>query len=179
MAVSKWKLLRGKHAFSRSTDPNNPESQELVVYVPGDTFESEQDLSKHNSPGSLKFERLLDTARVKYKLPPGIIADSNAAKVQAAATSGFKDGNNPLNLEPLALPKLGVPFPQEQIPSEESEADTEDDAEGDESDPTKDTTELENMTVDQLKKLAEECEVDLGSAKLKAEIIKTLVAAGI
>ncbi len=78
----KFKLLRGRHAESVSTNnPEQPGETKLVIFNKGDRFESNSELDKKfNSSGSVKFERLDDDAKV-------------SSSVNVAANAGALIGN--------------------------------------------------------------------------------------
>ena len=111
--MAKFKVLRGLHSEGGCT------------YQPGDVVDSASDLSRHNRPGSRKFEK------VEGDVPSSIEA------VQVAAEKGFNSSE-----EPAVVP-------------------------------------LEHLTLKQLKDLASEWEIDLGSSIKKDEIISTLRAEGV
>lgn len=88
----RFKIIRGGHAYNAGTDLK----PELVVFNQGDIVETHLELDKmHNSPGSIKFERLdtvvEDTPEILAELEAELKARRDALAKKAAGIVAKKE----------------------------------------------------------------------------------------
>lgn len=122
-----------------------------VTYKKGDKFYSNYDLRKLNGPGASK----------KFEL----ISKPKASQPVAA----------PLSQAQAIRPKLVQPQVVEPVEEVEPEEEMEPVEEAEEAAPeSEEEDDLESLTVEELKDLAEAEEIDLNGARLKADIIAAI-----
>lgn len=160
----KFRLNVGRH---RETDKSKPR-KEIVVdgkkqfeewpireYGPGDIIESNLNLVKrHNSPGVLKFERVLDE-----------VPASLGTLVSVGATPFAQDVDETFDAAPPTagvLPTYAAAQATQQQPQE---------AAGNVAVAPRPSDTLSTMSVKELQKMAQEEEIDLKGSNKKEEII--------
>lgn len=146
--MAKYKVLVGKYVDDDPVRKDSTGGSIDKMYQPGDVIETDKDLLKHNTPGAPpKFSRL--DIDVSYLPSTSNIWDASKETLEQFVT---RMKGNPLESNPPESTNLVFGAAKAGVDS------------------------LNHMTINELRKYAEEEEIDLKNTTKKEEMIKIILA---
>ena len=179
--MAEWKVLRGVmqdktvKPVSLVDVPGVKRVEGDGEYYAGDVVETDKDLSQHNTPGGQRFERVstfqpIDkSAKTTWKILRGVLQDKTVKPIALVEVPGIErvEGDGVYYTGDIIetdkdLSRHNTPSGQkfERLSTIQSIDDP--------------VSDLNRMTVADLRALAEQEEIDLGDAHLKDEIIEAI-----
>lgn len=169
-----FQVMVGQHAETF----DGPEGVPIdCIFQQGSKFWSKSNLDKLNSPGMPpKFIRLPDDTPRKHLVNPLTVAIAKTTAKEEVVEGPADPWKAQIQSGQAVPPKQ--PFSQEKITPNGGESGGEDEG-GEEDNSSNDfnADTIDTMTVAELKKLAEEEEIDVSHCTVKADYVKTLKAA--